>query len=268
MNEYEPRPAPAREIPDWRRLEVTMQRFGDRIADGIAKAGEFHTGIDSGTARCIAHTLGRALGRESALAEFGRTGEGDYEAIRDEYLTIYHDPEAAAWTIDLINWFGSHLIRRDYPSVEATDRREESRMQISRLLVPTAVQVGELTTVVHVPGSYDSSIVPELEHTLTELRFDEDPGLQAFLSLPDVNAVSGDIMQDFHDHFVGTYPSMEDAIHEITEVDERERDVQDYAEQRHLFIEQVSPDYEALIEETVDGYDIVERNGRAYVFYK
>src|SRR5690554_4464710 len=76
MSEFAPRPAPERESPDWRRLEVAAHRFGDRIAEGLSRAAEHDTDVDDGTARMIAHVLGRAFGRESALADYGRTGTG------------------------------------------------------------------------------------------------------------------------------------------------------------------------------------------------
>ena len=84
MSEYEPtvtpevRLTPERTSPDWRRLEVASHRFEHRIANGIAAALAEHREVDHDTARYIAHALGRAFGRESALAEFGRTGESTY----------------------------------------------------------------------------------------------------------------------------------------------------------------------------------------------
>ncbi|MFT2536357.1 hypothetical protein ACMWQD_28680, partial [Escherichia coli] len=76
MNEYEPhltpdiREAPERASPDWRRLEVASGRFAEPIANRITHALAEESEIDNGTARCIAHVLGRAYGRESALADF------------------------------------------------------------------------------------------------------------------------------------------------------------------------------------------------------
>lgn len=78
MNEHEPRPAADTESPDWRRLEVALGRFGTLISDGINTALANQTEVDDATARCIAHVLGRAYGRDSALADYGRTGEGQY----------------------------------------------------------------------------------------------------------------------------------------------------------------------------------------------
>ena len=72
MSEHEPhitpeaRLAPERASPDWRRLIVARDRFLTPIADGIAQATAESEEIDGGTARCIAHALGRAYGPGSA----------------------------------------------------------------------------------------------------------------------------------------------------------------------------------------------------------
>ncbi|MCS3427098.1 BMP family protein [Leucobacter aridicollis] len=268
MSEFELRPAPTREVPDWRRLEVTMQRFGDRIAEGIAKANELKTDIEVDTARCIAHTLGRALGRESALAEFGRTGEGIYERIRDEYLGLYRDSNAAAWVVDLVDQLGSYLIRHYHPDAGSTDRRDKLPRQIDRILVPTVVRVGEATSVVHIPGDYDSAAIATLEDTLGELEFEDDSALQAFLTLPDVNAMSGDIAQDFHDNFVGSFAGEEDALESLCDINQREQDVREFAEERGLYVDQVSVSYDHLRDETNDTFDLVEHRGATHAFWK
>lgn len=261
-------PASERISPDWRRLEVASRRFGELIAAGIQTAMEQRTEIDQGTARCISHVLGRAFGRQSALAGFGRTGEGSFEALRDEYLTLYHDSNAAASTVELIGWLGTHLVQREHHGTARHFGNEHLPPKLERLLVPTTVTVGAAPFTVHVPASYGTAAITDLSEALHELQLGKDQALQAFLSLPDVNAMSGDIMEGFHENYVGTFISVEDALHEMAEVDERERDLLEYAAERRLVIEHVSADYEALREEIADGYDIVEREGRAYVFYK
>lgn len=263
-----PLPAPQRETPDWRRFEVAARRFGELIATGITEAMEQQRDVDEGTARCIAHVLGRSLGRHSALADFARTGEGEYESLREEYLSLHNHEGVTASTQELIDWLGTHLIRQQHPDAKTIHYEAVYPPRLDNILVPTGVEVGDWYFTVHVPGIYGSTGITELSATLAELSADQDAALRAFLGLSDVNAMSGDIMQDFHDNFVGVYRDKEEALHEITEVDERERDLIEYAAERHLFIEQVSPDYEALAEEVADGYDIVEAEGRAYVFYK
>lgn len=261
-------PAPDRETPDWRRLDVASRRFGELLAAGIATAMEKHTEIDTGTARCIAHVLGRSLGRESALANFARTGEGDYETLREEYLSLHNDEGVTASTQELIDWLGSHLIRQQHPDAKSATYVETYPPRLDNILVPTGIEVGDWYLHVNVPGIYSTKDIQELTETLAELAVDKDAALRAYLSLPDTNAMSGDIMQDFHDCYLGVFATVEEAIHELAEVDERERDLLEYAAERRLVIEQVSADYEALREEVADAFDLVEEEGRVYVFHK
>lgn len=261
-------PAPDRETPDWRRFEVAARRFGELIASGIAEAMERKRDISSDTARCIAHVLGRSLGRESALADFARTGESDYETLREEYLSLHNHEEVSASTQELIDWLGTHLIRQQHPDAKRTTYAETYPPRLDNILVPTGIEAGDWRLHVNVPGIYSTKDIQELTETLAELAVDKDAALRAYLSLPDTNAMSGDIMQDFHDCYLGVFATVEEAIHELAEVDERERDVFTYAGDRQLVIEQMNPDYEALREEVTDAFDLVEEEGRVYVFHK
>ncbi|QZY52873.1 hypothetical protein [Leucobacter tenebrionis] len=263
-----PRPVQESGTPDWRRYEVAARRFGELIASGIAEAMEQKRDVDQGTARCIAHVLGRGLGRESALANFARTGEGNYEALREEYLSLHNHEEVNASTQELIDWLGVHLIRQKHPDAKSVLYVEAYPPRLDNILVPTGVEVGDWYLRVNVPGIYGAKDIQELTETLGELAVDRDVALRAYLSLPDTNAMSGDIMEDFHDCYLGVFTTFEEAIHELTEVDERERDVFTYAEDRQLVIEQMNPDYEALREEVADAFDLVEEEGRVYVFHK
>lgn len=263
-------PAPERVTPDWRRLEVAVNRWGDRITAGLSHAAENDTSTGRETARTIAHVLGRAFGRMSALAGYGRTGEGEYEQLRDEYLTLAQGTETG-WVKDLVDTYGSYLIREKYPNVRTTTCMRQDHAKLEHLLVPTEVEIGERKYLVHVPGIYGRETIDDLTITLAELQIDQDAALRAYLSLPDVNAVTGNIMEDFHNQFIGTYPSVEDAIHELSGVEDRIEEVHEYAAERHLVIDNVSPDYEALAETMEAGFDIVEDDTgkrRAYAFYK
>lgn len=261
-------PAPDRATPDWRRLEVASRRFGELIAAGITTAMEKHSEIDDGTARCIAHVLGRSIGRHSALAGFGRTGQGDYEALRDEYLAIYNGADAPAPTKELVDWLGTYLVQRENHGALRRFGNEYLPPKLEQLLVPTGIDVSDWHFTVHVPANYGREGIEELTETLHELQLDKDEALQAFLSLPDVNAMGGDIMEDFHENHIGTFDSIEHAIHVLLELDEREKEVHEFAAERHLYIESVTPDYETLLERARDAYDVVEWKDKVYAFYR
>lgn len=261
-------PAPDRETPDWRRLEVASRRFGELIAAGITTAIDERSEVDDGTARCIAHVLGRAFGRHSALSGYGRTGKGDYEALRDEYLTLYNAADVPAPTKELVNWLGTYLVQRENHGTLHRFGNEYLPPKLEQLLVPTGIDVDDWYFTVHVPASFGREAIEELAATLHELQLDKDEALQAFLSLPDVNAMSGDIMESFHENYIGTFGSIEDAVHGLLEIDEWEKEVHEFAAERHLYVDNISPDYEALLERARDAYDIVEWKDKVYAFYK
>ena len=95
--------------PNFERLDMAARRFHQLIADGIVRALENRSGLEHGTARCIAHVLGHALGPDSDLAEFGRSGEGEHPQLRDECLRLYQAAEVDMTTKTLIDWLGTYL---------------------------------------------------------------------------------------------------------------------------------------------------------------
>ncbi len=266
--EHLPRPAPTREIPDWRRLEVALQRHSEQIGGGIAYADEHHTGVDQETAQCIAHALGRSFSPDSALAEYALTGKGDYEALRDEYLTIYHDSAAPAWAAELVDHLGTHIIYQKFPDATTARLLASSPRKLSRLHVPADITVDGLKMTVYLPGIYSRDTIAELPETLSELQLADDVGLQAFLSVPTVNVLSGDIMENFHRSYLGVWRDIESAITELALLDDREEEVQEFAAERKLFFDYLTPDYEALREELEESLSLVEKGGRVYVFQK
>lgn len=261
-------PAPDREMPNWRRLEVASRYFRDRITDGISQAAEAQTVLDSDTARCIAYTLGRSLGSDSALGEYSQTAQGNYEALRDEYLAFYNNPEAPDWAVEQINWLGGHLIHETFPQTKPSGYGDQCPPNLRRILVPTQMQIAEQSLAAHVPGSFDSAAISKVESSLMRLGADEKPRLQAFLSLPDTDATSGCLVECFEESFAGEFEDIKDLIHATIDLDEHEREVTQFAADRFLYFDYINPDYEALGTEVRRLVDVVERGGRFYAFYK
>lgn len=272
MNEHEPRPdlreaRPSSE-PDWRRLEVARGRFFDRVADGIAHAMAQRTEINDGTAHCIAHVLGRAYGRGSYLADFGRTGEGNYLSLRDEYLNLYGDERADAITKEWIDWLGTYLVQRENVGSGRRFMNEHQPPKLEQLLVRSSVRIGGQEFVVNIPASWDSGETDGLIETLTDLRLPEDDALQAFLSLPDVSAGSDDIMESFHESFVQSYPFIEDAVRDLAELDSLELAIDEATASHALPDSAVQIDYSLIEEHLREAYDLVEWKGYVHVFNK
>ena len=273
MNEQEPRPpevrpAAERACPDWRRLEVARTRFFDRVADGIAQAMAERTEINDSTARCIAHVLGRAYGRDSYLAEFGRTGESNYLSLRDEYLKLYGDQHVDAITKEWIDWLGTYLVQGEKVGSGRCFMNEHQPPSLERLLVRSSVHIGDEDFLVNIPASWDSGDTDELIELLTDLRLPEDQALQAFLSLPDVSVGSGNIMESFHENYVQSYPFIVDAVRDLAELDALENVINDESESRALPDGAVQIDYTLIEEHVREAYDLVEWKGYVHVFNK
>jgi hypothetical protein len=274
MSEHEPhhapevRPAPERQTPDWRRLEVAQGRFAQMISDGIAQATAEHTEVDDGTARCIAHVLGRAYGRQSALANFGRTGEGQYLTLRDEYLALYADDHADPITKELIDWFGTYLVARENTGTGRQFMNEHLPPKLDLLLVRSRIRIGGQHFVVNVPASWDSGEVDRLIELLTELQLPEDQALQAFLSLPDVSVGTDNLMESFHEAFTGTFKSEEDALRALSPLEDWETSLADWCIDQGLEYDALEWNYEPLMIRLRDIYDVVERNEVLHVFVK
>lgn len=271
MTEQEPRPetreAASPDTPDWRRLDVARARFIDRIAEGIGLAMAKGSEIDDVTARCIAHVLGRAYGRDSNLAGFGRNGEGNHLSLRDEYLNLYGDERADAVTTEWIDWLGTYLVSRENTGSGRRFMNEHLVPKLEHLLVRTSVQVGDERYEVHIPANWDSRAEDKLIQTLTDLRLSEDDALQAFLSLPDVS-VDGDIAQSFHESYVQTYMFIEDAVRDLAELDSLELALYELTESRSIPDSAVQIDYSVIQDHVCEAYDLVEWKGHVYVFNK
>jgi|GEM_PF-923245 len=260
--------APEPTQPDLRRLEVASRRLSERIANGIVRATEHKDAIDQETARCIANTLGRAFGPHSALAHYARTAEASYEAMREEYMQLYDCAQSPAWLLEQINWLATHIIKAEHPSAETISSNEPYPLTLEEVLVPTAVTVNGLTMTVHVPGCYNSAAIKDLEKELTRLHLDEDVALQAYLSLPNVNAFNNDTSEEFQNTFGGVFDDEEEALRSVCDLGERERDIETYASEKGLYYDYLIPDWQFLREEANSMVDLVEREGHVYVFYK
>ncbi|GEP47618.1 hypothetical protein MSA03_11260 [Microbacterium saccharophilum] len=238
------------------------------ISDGIAQALAENTEIDDGTARCIAHVLGRAYGRESHLADFGRTGEGHYLSLRDEYLDLYSSEQADPVTKELIDWLGTYLVQRENTGTGRRFMNEHLPPKLGQLLVRTSIPIGSERFIVHMPADWHSGQEDELIELLATLQLPEDPALQAFLSLPDVSAGTDNIMESFHEAFAGTYASEEDALRALSPLEDWETSLADWCIDNGVDYEALEWNYAPLMARLRDVYDIVELKEALHAFIK
>jgi hypothetical protein len=270
MSEYEQAPQPRLvgegDSPDWRRLEVAQTKFAERIGAGIAEATAGGHEVDADTALCIAHVLGRALGRDSALAAFGRTGGGEYIELRDEYLRLYGDPSATARSKEWIDWLGTYLVQRENLGSGRRFLNEHLPPSLDRLLVRTRLHLGGHWFDAHLPADWDRPRIDDLERRLSELGVAADDSLQAFLSLPDVNAAADNLIETFHETFAGSYPDLEGALRALSPFEEWEMELSDWCLEHGIEGEAVQWNLTPLIERLRTIYDLVELKGTVYVF--
>lgn len=254
---------------DIERLHLTAAKAEEAIAAGIAEALGKGEEIADDTARLIAHTLSRAYGRSSFLAEFGRTGTGAYEQLRNEYLPLYSDPDAPADVKQWIDWLGTYLVHRENLSgPNPYQDRTHQAPTLDRLLVNTEVQVNGRLFTVHLPASLPRSEIDGISAELTTLQLDEDEALQAYLSLPDVDANTPDLMEHFHQDYVGTYQSVEHAARVLSPLTDWRQDLGTW-EERHGFppgSAQLDVPVDFLAEQLRMAYDVVEGKEGVYVF--
>ncbi|MFZ4893302.1 hypothetical protein ACL9RL_02510 [Plantibacter sp. Mn2098] len=264
MNEQEP----STRNPE--RLVRTAGRYEQQIVEGIATAKQEQREIDEHTARQIAHVLGRAVGRASALAEYGRAGysDGCYEPLREEYLDLYIDPTTPPGIREWIDWFGTHVIARERTSSGRQFMNDHLPPTLQLLLVETSVTIGEQTFTVHIPADRTQTSVDELRRSLEILELSRNDALQAFLSLSDVDATSPDLIESFDESYVGTFDSVEAALRGLMEVEVWEADLQSFASERGLLPGAVTLDLRVIEAQTREIYDLVEHKGAVYAFNK
>lgn len=267
--ERTPGPRPVRESydVDWRRLEVARHRFARSIDGGIEQALAAQTDIDLNTARCIAHVLGRAWGRTSALADFGRTGEGEYLSLRDEYLEIYSDDQVDATTKEMIDWLGAYLVQQEGTGSARSFMNEHLPPKLDQLLVRTSLRLGSGRFIVNLPASWHSGHEDEFIAFLKTLPLAENRALQIFLSLPGVSAATPGLMESFQRTFVGAYQSEEEALRALSPLEDWETSLAEWCIDNGVDLESLEGQYAPLMERLRSVFDIVESDGVLYAFF-
>ena len=259
------------EIAPARRVNQPSRRLDAwaRMIDGaIEVARQSGTEIDLGTARSIAYILGDAVGQASHLANYGRSAEGTYEQLRDEYLLLYNDPTTPPEVKEWINWLGTYLVQREGTGSGRQYMNTQLAPDLERLLIKTELYIRGVPHLVHLPASLDSGGIEALSEDLALLSIEQDEALQAFLTLPDVDASTPMLMEAFHETYVGSYSFLVDAVHELAELDGLEEAIDEAVHGRPLPDGAVSIDYPLIEEHLRDAYDVVEWKGRVYVFAK
>jgi len=252
---------------DRERLDSEIAKHQREVMLGIANAHLEQREIDLQTARSIAHILGRALGRSSALAAFGRTGEGDYEAMREEYLELYNEPTTPPMVKEWIDWLGTHIVATYADGSGRQFMNERLPPKLALNLVRTNLLVGDLEYMVHAPADLVAADYADLADRLHGWDLADRPELQAFLRLRDVNANDDALLDAFEEHYAGVFDTIDEALHTLVELDEWERELRAFGRERGIE-EAVSIDLDVIEAKTRELYDFVDLKGRFYAFYR
>lgn len=268
MSEFGPRPAHEGAAANLRCLAVAHERFRPQIDDGISRALATHTDIDGDTARCIAHVLGRALGRSSHLAEYARTGTARYVDLREEYLDLYGNDELDSGTRELIDWLGVHLIGQVGIGSGRQFMNETLPPKLQQILVADTVTVRGERVRVHVPGTTGHTGLAGLSESLVNLNLHRDPALQAFLSLSDVNALSDNVLESFEATFAGSFRDYGEALRALSPLEDWQKSLADWQIDNGVDTDALKWNFGPLYEHLRNVYDLVERKGMLHAFNK
>lgn len=268
MNDHEPTPRSHEQI-DLERLRRAANRFENAITLGIGAARSAGREIDDGTAQLIAHVLGRGLGRDSQLAEHGRTRQGDPEAMRAEFTTLWEHPRTGGLAREWINWLSTYLLHSEPgPEVPDGDQVEAARALLRSTLVTDQLNVGGVTLTVNIPASLTGPELREVVARLEQLPEIFEQSFHAFLTLPDVDASAENVADLFEQYFVGRFESEDDAIDGLTPIDEWETRLGEWTAELGLPADAVTLDRSVISAQLREVYDVVEMEGRIYAFIR
>jgi hypothetical protein len=237
----------------------------DIIGDGIADAEHSRTDIDLSTARAIARVLANAIGDAPALDHFAATGDGDRLIIEEEFLNLHENPTTPDIVRIWIDWLASFLFWSHHPEHPRPIAYPAHANELSRLLVRDRVDIGGVEVEMYRPASQsreDQALMAERTAELLAARGDL---ARAFLSLPDVDASLPNIAGLLDDLYIGVFDDIDEVLANITEYPDWEVELEKWAEQRGL-IGMVALDRDEIEKMTRETWDIVELEGRCYVF--
>lgn len=272
MNEREPHakvPAESELPPEAERSRGDGEPpLAERIEAGIAAALEQKREVHLDTARAIAEALSQAVGDDSVLARFAGTGQGNYLALREEYLPLYGEPTTPAEVRRWINWFGTFLVTRENTGSDRRFMNENIEPGLERVLVRTVLQSQAGPVTVHLPATLDAREIIALTARLEALDELFGNSFKAFLSLPDVNAADANLLESYCETYVGSFRTIEEALRVLTPLEDWEVELSNWAADHGLDAETVRIDLDAIEETMRTMHDLVERNGLLHAFNK
>lgn len=270
MNEHEPHdkiPAAPDQPPGAEQsTHDGAPSLSERIEVGIAAALEQKREMHLDAARAIAEALSQAVGDDSVLARFADTGQGNYLALREEYLPLYGEPTTPTEVRRWINWFGTFLVQRENTGSGRRFMNENIEPVLERVLVRTVLESQAGPVTVHLPATLDAREIIALTARLEALDELFGTSFKAFLSLSDVNAADVNLLESYRETYVGSFRTIEEALRALTPLEEWEAELSTWATAHGLDAETVRMDLDAVEVTMRTMHDLVERNGLLHAF--
>lgn len=254
------------------RLSRSAKHFETTIDAAIQLAAAQGREIDDDTAALIAHVLSRGLGRDSALAEYARTRSGTPDILSAEYLRIYGHPQTLGTVRGWIDWLGTYLVHKDNPTdVEPSpDADESENPQFLRppKLLRSELTIGDEMVIMHLPPAVDGPQIQTIVQRLESLPVIESPAFRVFLSLPDVDGSATNLVESFHEFYVGHFDTYGAMIYALSPLEEWQAALGQWTAENGLPHEAVTIDETTVLAQVREVYDIVEKDGGFYAFYR
>lgn len=232
------------------------------IEGGIELARQNRRDIDPATARMIAHAL--ATAPDSALARFAKTDDISNAEARAEYLAIYEDENTPEDVHEFIDWLGVHLIVRENRQPPRADLFLGGP-RLGNILWLTSHRIEGYEVEFHIPGDLPLEEEPIMLERLGPLIHRLGDPFLHFLEMPDVDASASNIEESFHDFYVGTFSSRDEALAGLVEIEAIEEEIQKIAT-KYAGAEFVTLDRDALWERVCDVWEVIESGDEYHVF--
>ncbi len=213
--------------PDAPLTGTALEKVSHYLRHAFAEADRHGTAISEDDARAVASLLAPVAGPGSAMRQFADTGSADQELLRTECQQL----QAHNWhTPDATEWL--RRLNQHLAAASSTSSPEQE--------LPEQAAAG--------------------------LREHGD-AFRAYLRLPDIQAGRDDLVEAFHEFYVGSFPTMDALLDQLTEVRDWEHALDDLAGQWGID-GLVSLDRRKVERVARETWDIVELNGHFYAFDK
>jgi hypothetical protein len=211
--------------------------IGDAFIEAEASGGE----LPEWGARAVARSLADHCQEPAiALHNFAVSGDGDLEAISREAMPIYNQPDTPRWVRRQIDYLLTFLLNA-HRAIDATET----------------------------PPTTDATETVDQPLTAVAIEGLNQHGdaFRAFMALPDTDQHDPNLLDNFHEFYVGRFASMNELLDGLTEVALWTREIDVLAERLGI-PGHITLDLAGVEARARDVWDIVAYQGALYVFDK